>query len=103
LSLEELTLTHARTNIGCIKCHGECDAHIADESWASGGKGTPPELMYPKHKINAMCRECHKTDKQNPNRPGKPCPKLSGAWTTQKFCTDCHGKHRLAERKCRWR
>lgn len=100
---EEITLTHAKGNIGCAKCHGECDAHIADESWASGGNGTAPEVMYPKHTINALCRDCHKTVKMIATSPSKPCPKLQGARTTQKYCTDCHGKHRLVERKCKWK
>ena len=28
------------------------DAHIADESWASGGNGTAPDIMYTRDKIN---------------------------------------------------
>ncbi|MHC4458572.1 MAG: hypothetical protein ACYS0I_16090, partial [Planctomycetota bacterium] len=34
---EDIAVTHARVNIGCARCHGESDAHIDDESWASGG------------------------------------------------------------------
>ena len=56
---EELATTHARANIGCANCHGNCDAHIADESWASGGNGTAPEIMYPRDKIQAACMKCH--------------------------------------------
>ena len=103
MCLEELSVTHAKRNIGCAKCHGECDAHIADESWASGGNGTAPETMYPKPAINSLCRGCHTIDKMIGNRPGKPCPKLSDAFAQQKFCTDCHGKHRLVERRCKWK
>ena len=36
-------------------CHGVSDAHIADESWASGGNGTAPDIMYPRDKINPSC------------------------------------------------
>jgi len=30
---EDIAVTHARANMGCAHCHGECDEHIADESW----------------------------------------------------------------------
>jgi len=103
MTLEVISVTHAKANLGCAKCHGPCDAHIADESWASGGNGTAPEIMYPRHKINALCRDCHNGEKVRLNRPGPPCPKLSGKWTYQKFCTDCHGNHRLPARKCKWK
>ncbi len=52
---EELAVDHALADIGCAKCHGVSDAHIADESWADGGNGTAPEIMYPRPKINPFC------------------------------------------------
>ncbi len=100
VSLEEMTVVHAKAEIGCAKCHGASDAHIADESWASGGNGTAPEIMYPKYKVISFCKDCHRA----PNRTKpKPCPKLAGVRTTLHICTDCHGKHRLPERKCKWK
>ena len=102
LALEEMTLTHARAEIGCAKCHGASDRHIADESWASGGNGTPPETMYPRYRINGFCRDCHNGPNET-RKSGPPCPKLAGAWTAKKFCTECHGHHRLPERKCKWK
>jgi hypothetical protein len=84
---EKLAATHARANIGCANCHGDCDAHIADESWASGGNGTPPSIMYPPDKINSFCKSCH--------------PKASLG--DKKYCTDCHGTHHLTNRKCKWK
>ncbi|MBN1419487.1 MAG: hypothetical protein JXP34_11970 [Planctomycetes bacterium] len=83
---EDLALVHARAKIGCADCHGDCDDHIADESWAYGGNGTPPGIMYPRDKINAFCAGCHSCEK-----------------ASTQVCTDCHGKHRLAERKCKWK
>jgi len=82
---EDLALIHAKAKVGCVDCHGNCDAHIADESWASGGNGTPPEIMYPRDKIIEFCVSCHPREKP-----------------PTKICTDCHGKHRLAERKLKW-
>jgi len=95
---EELSTRHARAGVGCATCHGQSDAHIADESWASGGNGTAPETMYPAAKINDACMSCHKpTFDQTKHKDF-----LAGL-TQQKQCTQCHGKHRMAVRKCRWK
>ncbi|MEJ2703167.1 MAG: multiheme c-type cytochrome [Sedimentisphaerales bacterium] len=96
---EDIAVTHARANIGCATCHGESDKHIADESWASGGNGTPPDIMYPRPKINPFCMGCHPkntidTDQHKP---------LFASGAEQKYCTDCHGDHRLTNRKCKWK
>jgi hypothetical protein len=96
---EKLAVTHARANIGCANCHGDCDAHIADESWASGGNGTPPGIMYPPEKVNPFCMGCHTKDKIDVEQH-KP---LFAGTAEKKYCTDCHGAHRLAHRKCKWR
>lgn len=95
---EELSLKHAKAGVGCAKCHGASDAHIADESWASGGNGTAPEMMYPADKINPACLSCHK-DKLDRE---KHKDFLAGN-TKQKLCTECHGKHKMAVRKCKWK
>ena len=104
--LEELAVTHAREGIGCAKCHGECDAHIDDESWASGGPGTAPEIMYPPERIDQGCKECHESHDVPPRkviqRLQERCPQKTS--TTKIVCTDCHGKHRLIAklRKAWW-
>jgi len=95
---EKIAVVHARANIGCAKCHGKCDEHIADESWASGGNGTAPEIMYPPDKINPCCLKCHE---------GKMDPDIHEDFfakkTKEKVCTDCHGDHRLKKRMCKWK
>ncbi|HUS72535.1 MAG TPA: hypothetical protein VMY06_05660 [Sedimentisphaerales bacterium] len=96
---EDIAVTHARANIGCASCHGECDEHIADESWASGGNGTAPDIMYPRAKINPFCIGCHPKDKIDTEQH-KPLFSSAGE---KKYCTDCHGKHRLENRKCKWK
>lgn len=96
---EELTKVHARADIGCAHCHGESDAHIADESWASGGNGTPPDVMFPKDKINPFCLECHPKDKIDAETHKEFLADATG----QAVCVDCHGKHRMASRKCKWK
>lgn len=103
---EELAVVHAKKNIGCTDCHGDCDAHIADESWASGGPGTPPGIMYPPEKIDRACGECHQKHdipaKWVVERFLKRCPEKTDA--KEIVCTDCHGKHRLVPklRKAWW-
>ena len=96
---EDIAVIHARANIGCNNCHGESDEHIADESWASGGNGTAPDIMYPRPKINPFCMDCHPKDKIDAIQH-KP---LFADTAQEKYCTDCHGSHRLTRRKCKWK
>ncbi len=96
---EDITVIHARVNIGCANCHGNCDAHIADESWAWGGNGTPPGIMYRRPEINPFCMGCHPKDKIDTEQH-KP---LFADYVEKKHCTDCHGDHRLAKRECKWK
>ena len=96
---EKWVIIHARAGIGCAKCHGVCDAHIADESWASGGNGTAPDIIYPRAKINPFCMTCHAREKITNDAHKDFFADASGKET----CTDCHGKHRLVKRKCKWK
>jgi hypothetical protein len=97
---EDIAAVHARAGIGCADCHGQSDAHIDDESWASGGNGTAPEIMYLPEAINPLCMGCHPEDKLNAV-PHKDV--LAGEMPDTKYCTDCHGDHRLVRRKCKWK
>jgi len=90
---EELASRHAQANIGCEKCHGRSSAHCADED-----NVTPPDIMYPPEKIAAFCITCHPTDKSG--KPRKPASAESA--TKPRYCTDCHGKHRLSYRTRHW-
>jgi hypothetical protein len=108
---EALSVTHAKTNIGCATCHGPSDNHIADESWASGGNGTAPDIMFRKSQIRFACLGCHnwvklvENDQRRTDLKEKPDHQavLAGTHPDKKFCTDCHGKHRMVTRKCRWK
>jgi hypothetical protein len=95
---EELAVVHAREEIGCASCHGQSDAHIADESWASGGNGTPPDIMYRPEEVIPSCLKCHDLHPADTDCLC-PFPRLS----EKKLCTDCHGQHRLKTRKCHWK
>ena len=106
LAMEELVTTHAREGIGCAECHGACDAHIDDESWASGGPGTPPDVMFPPERIDAACRECHETHDASPQMVIRRFLdyRAENAAPAKVVCTHCHGKHRLKSelRKAWW-
>jgi len=96
---EEIAADHAGRGVGCAACHGPSDAHIADESWASGGNGTAPDRMYTRDKINAACMTCHPREKIDTPQHVAVLADAGG----QKVCTDCHGNHRLPQRRCKWK
>ena len=96
---ESLAVTHAKANIGCVKCHGKSPKHQEDED-----NVTPPEIMYPASKINKACAKCHDSH-------DVPAEKVVALWQQrcpdktdpkQIVCTDCHGRHRLKVRTVRW-
>ena len=102
---EELARTHELAGIGCERCHGESERHRSDED-----NVTPPEIMYPKAKINPTCMMCH--PRREIRRESSHKTLLSGAKTIfdsddeggdQIYCTDCHAtKHRINVRTIRW-
>ena len=96
---EEIAVAHAKANGGCAACHGPSDAHIADESWGSGGNGTAPDRMYVRDKINPSCMACHPKNKIDTPQHQAVLMDVGG----QKVCTDCHGNHRLPQRRCKWK
>ena len=101
---EKLASTHEQVGIGCERCHGESERHRSDED-----NITPPEIMYPKAKINPTCMMCHPRHEIQHVVPHKTL--LAGAKTAldsadeadQIYCTDCHAKgHRINVRTTRW-
>jgi hypothetical protein len=104
---EPLALRHAQANVGCVQCHGPSPRHSADEDGL-----TPPDRMFPRGQIRFNCLGCHDWvrlvahDKTRPPRPDLPeLPNhqavLDGT-AVKKFCTDCHGDHRLGHRTRVW-
>jgi hypothetical protein len=91
---EELAVIHARANVGCEQCHGACDAHCSDED-----NITPPDIMYPLENINSSCMVCHPKDEIDIEEHEHI---LTGTATEKKYCTDCHGEHRLGYRTRKW-
>ncbi len=104
---EELALNHEIFGIGCERCHGESHRHRSDEA-----NITPPEIMYPKERINPSCMSCHPRYDIRDTKDHQPI--LEAGLSTfeeatpvgedaKKYCTDCHGvQHRMGFRTIRW-
>ncbi len=90
---EELAVAHARIGVGCAQCHGKSRAHTDDES-----NVIPPEILFPKAKVNAACLKCHAREKLSEVHKTF----LAGADVKNKYCTDCHGNHRINHRTRFW-
>jgi hypothetical protein len=96
---EPMAQSHAKENIGCIKCHGESHAHRDDED-----NITPPDIMFAHEQIDPACAKCH----EDHNAPARKviarwqqrCPQKSDP--RQVVCTDCHGQHRRPFRTVVW-
>ena len=103
---EKLVIAHKAAGIGCERCHGESLRHRSDEA-----NVTPPELMYPKERINPTCMMCHPRHEIRRVESHRPLleANLSVLETAppdeqaRKYCTDCHGgEHRMKVRTVRW-
>ncbi|MCU0914098.1 MAG: hypothetical protein MUC88_05995 [Planctomycetes bacterium] len=105
---EEMALEHEILGIGCERCHGESLRHRSDEA-----NLTPPELMYPKERVNPMCMMCHPRSDLRDRKDHQPILEAGlsvfeemtpTGVDAKKYCTDCHGaKHRIQkERTVRW-
>jgi len=100
-----LAMTHKAAGIGCERCHGESLRHRSDEA-----NITPPEIMYPKERINPACMMCHPRHEIRQVESHRPIleANLSVLETppdehSGKYCTDCHGReHRMKVRTIRW-
>lgn len=95
--IEPLSLAHVAVGVGCDDCLGESLEHADDED-----NDTPPDIMYAKSQINESCMntDCHpraQMEKEAGHRPW--FAEVDGE---NKYCTDCHGEHRLDERQRRW-
>ncbi len=106
---DELALDHELAGIGCERCHGESLRHRSDE-----GNITPPQLMYPKERINPTCMMCHPRHEIRHVEDHQPILETGlsifeseepseEAGHTARYCTDCHGPdHRMQVRTVRW-
>lgn len=104
---EPLAFAHARANVGCVLCHGNSERHSTDEDGL-----TPPDRMFPLGHVRFNCLGCHnsrllvRNDASRTHLPAEERPDhqsvLDGTAKEKRFCTDCHGDHRLGHRTRRW-
>lgn len=94
---EEMTKEHVPVGVGCETCHGMSVKHSGDEDGL-----TPPEIMFPRDRINAACMtKCHTKDDLVAS--GNHDEVFVTAKKTDKTCTECHAeKHRLKVRTRIW-
>lgn len=97
LKREHLADTHRKAGVGCATCHGESDKHSSDED-----NITPPDIMYPREKVNSACSACHAPAALA--RADRKAVKVrhSAKQVGKKTCLDCHSTHRLPVRTRRW-
>jgi hypothetical protein len=90
---EKLAVQHAAKNVGCELCHGPSNAHCEDEN-----NLTAPDRFYARDEANATCFACHPAKKL---RRGTHKSIVAGLFD-RKYCTECHGDHRMARRTRSW-
>ena len=99
-------MNHLAFGIGCERCHGESFRHRSDEA-----NITPPEIMYPKEKINPTCMMCHPRHDIQDTKDHRPILEAGlsifesqpSDEKAKEYCTDCHGsKHRMKTRTIHW-
>ncbi len=80
---EELSKTHLRAEITCVRCHGLSAGHANDEDIGA----TPPDISFKRDQVDAMCLKCHKSHDIGPEE--------AGAGKYPPVCSDCHGTHKI--------
>ena len=93
---ETITESHQKAGMTCASCHGDSEAHRADEM-----NITRPDVLWGRAEIVPFCRQCHKEHKDpakleafhkewdGKRRPNGRCV------TEESVCTDCHGVHAI--------
>ena len=96
---EELSLTHLKAKVGCIRCHGTSAAHANDEDVGA----TKPDVCFQRPQVNPFCRTCHPSHDVAPEKVLARWQELRAAngarhkATGPVACTDCHGRHKIAK------
>jgi len=105
LEEEELVDIHRPMGVGCETCHGLSDAHSSDED-----NLTAPDIMWAKNRINSRCMTCHLRKELLASEDGGDSHQETLArWDDpknadegEKYCTECHGEHRIRNRTRIW-
>jgi len=89
---EELSKTHLRAEITCVRCHGLSAGHANDEDIGA----TPPDISFKRDQVDAMCLKCHEShDLPSEARPSEELAEEVVAGKYPPACTDCHGTHKI--------
>lgn len=93
---EELSKTHLRAEITCVRCHGLSAGHANDEDIGA----TPPDITFKRDQVDAMCLKCHEShDLPSEEVVAGPAPPKEKAGESPSVCTDCHGAHKINQTK----
>jgi len=95
--VEPLAARHAKAGVGCSRCHAKSEAHTADEDGV-----IPPQKMFPREEVNSSCLPCHKEYSESNEICLYQYDGFGALEVGPSQCTDCHGRHRLANRVRRW-
>jgi len=74
---------HFNKNVGCVKCHGPSEGHVADEN-----NEVKPDELFAREDVDRLCGVCHGCSRPTEAEMSRPA--------LRKVCTDCHGSHNLA-------
>lgn len=85
---EELSKTHLRAEITCVRCHGLSAGHANDEDIGA----TPPDVSFKRDQVNVMCLKCHESH----DIPSEEV--VAGEHPS--VCTDCHSTHKINRITC---
>jgi len=71
---------HYKEKVGCAKCHGKSEGHVADEN-----NEVKPEELFARKDVDRLCDVCHECPRPEEAKPAAEQPR--------KVCTDCHAAH----------
>lgn len=74
---------HFKMNIGCTRCHGPSEGHLADEN-----NEVKPDELFARKDVDRLCGICHEC--RRPKETKAPPP------AEPEVCIDCHGAHTVA-------
>ena len=90
---EELSKVHLEEEVSCIKCHGLSAAHANDEDIGA----TPPDVVFKRGQVDAMCVECHETHDAPARAVVERFVERRLSPKATPVCTDCHGRHKIEQ------
>jgi len=88
---EELSRQHLKAKVSCTECHGLSARHANDENVGA----TPPEVVFKREAVDAMCAKCHETHNVAARKVIACLQQRRLSPKTTLVCTDCHGTHKI--------